>query len=314
MNSDPVVHAVDLHVSYGSFEAVRGVSFDVARGEVFGVVGPNGAGKTSTLKVLAGLLRPSAGLAAVCGFDAVGQRDEVRRRIGYMADFFGVYDYLTVREYLEFFGGMYGIAGADLAARIDAVITTVTLGVKRDAPIRTLSRGMKQRLYLARALVHEPPVLILDEPASGMDPRGRDDMVRTLREVAARGTTVLISSHILDELQDLCTVVAVMEAGRLVGTRALRRSDGGAADVRRFLLLTPEPDRARALSLAAASPQVAAAEPAAEGVWLDVRGGDEAVSAVVRQMVAGGIRVLLPAADSSDLKQIFMRMTKGELM
>lgn len=314
MPLEPVIRVRDLKVSYGAFEAVKGVSFEVAQGDVFGLVGPNGAGKTSTLKVLAGLLPPASGSAAIDGFDVAVRGDDVRRRIGYMADFFGVYDYLTVSEYLEFFGGMYGVNGERLRQRIDAVLTTVTLGAKRDAPIRTLSRGMKQRLYLARAFVHAPPVLILDEPASGMDPRGRDEMVRTLKGAAERGTTIVISSHILDELQDLCTVVGVMEAGRLVGVRGLRPAGEAMPARRRCLLLTPEADRGRALEVAATLSVVKEAGRAADGLWLDIEGGEAAVGDVVRQMVQAGVRVLMPAADGSDLKDIFLRMTKGELM
>jgi len=311
---EPVIAVNGLRVAYGAFEAVRGVSFQVAPGEVFGLVGPNGAGKTSTLKVLAGLMRPSAGVARIAGCDVVSARDDVRRKIGYMADFFGVYDYLTVREYLAFFGGMYGWTGAALEERIAAMLETVSLVVKRDALVRTLSRGMKQRLYLARALVHQPPVLLLDEPASGMDPRGRSEMVATLQKVAAGGTTIIISSHILDELQDLCTTVGIMEAGRLVGTRGLRDESAETADVRRVSLFTPVADRERALALLATLSCVRGTAASGDALLLNVAGGDDAVGGVVKQLVEGGVRVLLPPAGASNLKEIFLKMTRGELM
>lgn len=311
MSSAPLISVSGLAVRYGAFEAVSDVTFAVAAGEVFGLVGPNGAGKTSTLKVLAGLMPPASGTATVAGFDVLAQRDQVRRRIGYMADFFGVYDYLTAHEYLAFFGGMYGLAGAELDARIGEILAVVTLTQKRHAPVRTLSRGMKQRLYLARALVHRPPVLILDEPASGLDPRGRAEMVATLRQAAVAGTAVIISSHILDELQDLCHEVGVMEAGRLVGTRNLR-ADAGAT--RRVRLLTPPADRERAVAVATALPDVTAAGLAADAVLLEIAGGDDALAAVVARLVGAGVRVLLPPAETSDLKEVFLKMTKGELM
>ena len=313
MSTDPVVQVEGLHVAYGAFEAVRDVSFTVGRGVAFGLVGPNGAGKTSTLKVLAGLLRPSGGRAAVAGHDVILERDAMVRNIGYMADFFGVYDYLTVYEYLEFFGGMYGMRGRALRSGIDDAIARVALVSKRDARIATLSRGMKQRLYLARALVHQPSVLILDEPASGMDPRGRDEMVRMLKQTTASGTTILISSHILDELQDLCTVIGVMEAGRLVGLHDL--VGGQNMDTsRRYLLLTPAADRERARGLALELDVVSDIAPTPDGFLLTVTGGEHAVSNVVQAMVRAGVHVLLPRADASDLKDMFLRMTKGELM
>ncbi len=313
MSAEPVIDVDNLRVAYGALEAVRGVSLRVGAGTVFGLVGPNGAGKTSTLKVLAGLLRPSGGAARVCGFDVLAERDDVRRSIGYMADFFGVYDYLTVREYLAFFGGMYGLRGADLAGKVEAAIASVALAGKRDALIHTLSRGMKQRLYLARAWVHRPRVLILDEPASGMDPRGRNEMVDALRRTAADGVTVLISSHILDELEHVCSMVGVMEAGRLVGVHEMRPEEAHGAGARRLLLLSPRADRDRALALAPTLPGVRGAGPAEDGLWLDVSGGDDAVAEVVRRMVEHDVRVLLPAAGGARLKQVFLHMTKGEL-
>ncbi len=309
----PLVCVRNLRVTYGTFDAVHDFSFSVHRGEVFGLVGPNGAGKTSTLKVLTGLLRPSAGSASVCGYDVVKQSDDARRCIGYMADFFGVYDYLTVYEYLTFFGGMYGLQGRSLAAGIDAAIALVSLEGKRQAFIRTLSRGMKQRLYLARALVHGPQVLILDEPASGMDPRGRDDMVRALKKLATDGTTVVISSHILDELEDLCTDIGVMEAGQFAGIHRLHPMQRKDRTGNRYLLHTPETERARALALARTLKQVKAAGPAAAGVWLDIEGDETAVSDIVRQMVAAGISVLLPATERTYLRDVFMSMTKGDI-
>jgi ABC-2 type transport system ATP-binding protein len=311
MSAAPTISVAKLAVHYGAFEAVSDVTFAVAAGEVFGLVGPNGAGKTSTLKVLAGLLPPAAGTATVAGCDVLTERDSVRQRIGYMADFFGVYDYLTVHEYLAFFGGMYGLAGEDLDVRIGEMLAAVTLAPKRHAPVRTLSRGMKQRLYLARALVHKPPVLILDEPASGLDPRGRAEMVATLRKAADGGTAVIISSHILDELQDLCHAVGVMEAGRLVGTRDLRAAAGVT---RRVRLLTPVADRERAVAAATAMPAVTAAALTADAVLLEIAGGDDELAVVVARLVAAGVRVLLPPADTSDLKEVFLKMTTGELM
>ena len=268
----------DLTVRYGALTAVNRISVEVAEGEIFGLVGPNGAGKTTSLKVLAGLLLPDEGSVEVDGLDVVAQRDVVRTRIGYMADFFGVYDYLTVHEYLWFFGAMYAVPERDLESRIGETLETVNLVAKRAAFVRTLSRGMKQRLYFGRALLHRPRLLVLDEPASGMDPRGRAELVETLKRANQQGATIVISSHILDELQTLCTSVGVMEAGRLTGTQALRRPDPDAAR-RRVLLMVAAGDRERAVALLAEGGLAFAVRATEAGILLETRDDDAAVRA-----------------------------------
>jgi ABC-2 type transport system ATP-binding protein len=307
MNAVEVRH---LTVRYGSLTAVNSVSFSVPRGEIFGLVGPNGAGKTTTLKVLCGILHPDSGSVVVDGNDMVSEPSTVKPRVGYMADFFGVYDYLTAREYLEFFGGLYGIK-AGLEDRIRAMLATVQLEIKANAYVGTLSRGMKQRLYLARALIHDPDLLILDEPASGLDPRGRAELADTLRDVNARGKTIIISSHILSELQDFVTSIGIMETGRLTAIRSVR-SPGGAATRHVFLHVAPD-DMDRACGLLSATQSVSDVRRSRDGLVLCLPDSDEAVAACVRSLVSGGIRVLLPRADA-DLKEIFMKLTRGELM
>lgn len=320
MPPEPVIHVRDLVVRYGALTAVNRASFTVAAGTVFGLVGPNGAGKTSTLKVLAGLLRPDAGAAAVCVCDAVTARDALRARIGYMADFFGVYDYLTVEEYLAFFGGMYGLSGERLATRIAATLDCVTLAGKRPALVKTLSRGMKQRLYFARALIHDPPVLILDEPASGMDPRGRAELVATLKDLGRAGKTIVISSHILDELQDLCDHVGIMETGRLVAARPLRRAVGAPAG-RAILLAVAAATRERALAWLGARPGVTILDARGATLRLGIADDDAAATALLRDMLDAGLAPLPPRADDAaagagneDLRAIFLGLTRGELM
>lgn len=302
----------DLTVRYDSLVAVNGISLDVGAGEIFGLVGPNGAGKTTTLKVVSGLLLPDGGDVRVDGLDVVSKRHEVRTKLGYMADFFGVYDYLTVHEYLAFFGGMYGVEDQALDTNIASALETVNLVQKRDSFVKTLSRGMKQRLYFARMLVHSPKLLILDEPASGMDPRGRSELIETLRRVNREGKTIVISSHILEELQALCTSVGVMEAGRLVGIRKLQAAS--AESRRHVLLCVVEEDLGRAAGWLAHNPEVFSFANVPGGLALEVKDDDSAVSALVRDMVGAGIRVLLPKSDASDLREIFLKMTKGELM
>jgi ABC-2 type transport system ATP-binding protein len=214
----PAVATRGLTKRYGSLVALDALDLVIERGSVFGVIGPNGAGKSTTLSILATLLLPTAGEARVCGHDPVTQPGAVRRRVGYMPDVMGVYDRLRVDEYLEFYAAAYRIPRNQWATLVDDLLELVGLEVKRDAMVDELSRGMKQRLSLARALVHDPDLLILDEPASGLDPRARiefRDLVLALQEL---GKTVLISSHILAELQSMCSEVAIIEAGKLLAS------------------------------------------------------------------------------------------------
>jgi ABC-2 type transport system ATP-binding protein len=307
------MNAVDvgnLTVRYGSLTAVNCVTFSVPRGEIFGLVGPNGAGKTTTLKVLCGILQPDAGTVLVGGADMVLDPGRVKPRVGYMADFFGVYDYLTAREYLEFFGGLYGVRDG-IEERIHEMLRTVQLEGKTNSFVGTLSRGMKQRLYVARALIHDPELLILDEPASGLDPRGRAELADTLRGLHARGKTIIISSHILSELQDFVTSIGIMETGRLTAVRSLRIPTGTA---RRHVLLHLVPtDTDAAAGILSAMSGVSDVSRTRDGLVLSLPDSDDAVAGAVRALVSGGIRVLLPRADA-DLKEIFMKLTKGELM
>ncbi|MGH9187149.1 MAG: ABC transporter ATP-binding protein [Acidimicrobiales bacterium] len=203
---------------YGDLFAVRDVDLAVPRGSVFGLIGPNGAGKTTTMAILASLLRPTAGQVEVAGANPVIHPREVRRRVGYMPDVVGVYDNLRVQEYLEFFAASYRIPRRSWPSLIDGLLELVDLTTKRGAAVDSLSRGMKQRLSLARALVHDPEVLILDEPASGLDPRARIDLRNLINELRDMGKTVVISSHILPELEEVCTEVAIVEAGRLLAS------------------------------------------------------------------------------------------------
>ena len=208
----------ELSKHYGNLHAVDRMDLEIPAGSAFGLIGPNGAGKSTTMAILASLLAPTSGSVEVAGFDPTSEPREVRRRLGYMPDVMGVYDNLRVDEYLQFFAASYGIDRSAWSRLVDGLLELVDLNVKRDAMVDSLSRGMKQRLSLARALVHDPEVLILDEPASGLDPRARVELRGLLAELRAMGKTVVISSHILAELEEMCTHVAVMEAGRLLAS------------------------------------------------------------------------------------------------
>ena len=218
MSSESGIAVQGLVKQYGRLAALNGVSFSVPRGSIYGFLGPNGAGKTTTLRILATLLQPTGGQAWVAGEDVTRHPAAARRHIGYMPDFFGVYDDLTVREYLEFYAQAHGVPRVRWPKTIADLLELVDLGYKRDEFVETLSRGMKQRLGLTRCLVHDPEVLLLDEPASGLDPRARVEMREVLKEIASMGKAVLISSHILPELEDLSTEVGIIYRGRMVAS------------------------------------------------------------------------------------------------
>ncbi len=307
-----MIRVDNLTVRYGSLTAVDRLSLDVASGALFGLIGSNGAGKTTTLKVVSGLLLPAEGTVRVNDLDVVNQRHAVQASIGYMADFFGVYDYLTAVEYLTFFGALYGLDEPARSERVDRLLEMTNLAEKRDAGIRELSRGMKQRLYFARALVHDPDVLILDEPASGMDPRGRADMSAILRDLHRAGKTIVISSHILGELEDLCTSIGVLERGKLVGTRSLRE---GGLEQRVTVMLHVHPgDLQKTGACLDAMPGIDSMAEAGNRFRVTVSGGDDAVSVLIGDLVRAGVRLRLPHHGGDRLQDVFMKMTKGELM
>ena len=211
-----MIEAHDLTKKYGELFAVKSLELDLQKGDVFGFIGPNGAGKTTTMRILATLLNPTWGEAYVCGYSIYTHPKEIRRVIGYMPDFFGVYDDMKVIEYLEFFAAAYRIKGAARRKICDEVLELVDLSYKRDALVTSLSRGMTQRLGLARVLLHDPQVLLLDEPASGLDPRARIEIAGCSRSCATLGKTIMVSSHILPELADICNKIGIIERGELL--------------------------------------------------------------------------------------------------
>src|SRR3954452_132073 len=211
-----MIETRDLTKTYGDLYALNRLTLKLEKGDVYGFIGPNGAGKTTTMRILATLLNPSWGEASVCGYSIYTGSKDIRRVMGYMPDFFGVYDDMKVIEYLEFFAAAYRIKGAERRRKCEQVLELVDLGYKRDALVTSLSRGMTQRLGLARVLLHEPQVLLLDEPASGLDPRARIEMRGLLKELRNMGKTILVSSHILPELADICNKIGIIERGKLL--------------------------------------------------------------------------------------------------
>jgi len=297
---------------YGRSLAVAGLELEIEQGEIFGLVGPNGAGKTTTLKMLATLLPPSAGDAEVGGHSVRRQPDAVRNVIGYMPDTFGVYDDMRVWEYLDFFGRCYGLPAARRRQMIGDLLELVDLADKRGAYVQELSRGMQQRLCLAHALVHDPQVLLLDEPASGLDPRARVELRELLRELRSLGKTIVISSHILPELEELCTSVAIIDHGKVLASGrvddiAERFRVGG---VYRVAVVGDDARVAAAEQHFAASPDVASVvrRPSGE-IEFALRGDADAAAAVLTAAVQAGVRVSSFAPAASDLEELFLQIT-----
>jgi ABC-2 type transport system ATP-binding protein len=309
-----VVRAERLTKRYNGSLAVAGIDLEVEAGEIFGLVGPNGAGKTTTLKMLATLLPPTAGDAAIVGHSIRREADDVRRVIGYMPDTFGVYDDMRVWEYLDFFGRCYELPAARRRQMIADLLELVDLAHKREAYVQDLSRGMQQRLCLAHALVHDPQVLLLDEPASGLDPRARVELRELLRELRALGKTIVISSHILPELEELCTSLAIIDHGRVLASGRVdeihERFRVGSVYRLRLIGGSDEVDAIEALL--ATLPEVASVARQPDGLLeLALRGSDEAAAAVLTPVVRAGGRVASFAPAASDLEELFLQITDG---
>jgi ABC-2 type transport system ATP-binding protein len=307
-----IVQTEGLVKRYDRTLAVAGIDLLVEGGEIFGLVGPNGAGKTTILRMLATLLRPSAGTAEIAGWSVTRNPDEVRRVLGFMPDVFGVYDDMKVWEYLDFFARCYGLPAAGRRRMIGDLLELVDLADKRDQYVQTLSRGMQQRLCLAHALVHDPQVLLLDEPASGLDPRARVELRELLRELRSLGKTILISSHILPELEELCTSVAIVDRGLVLAQGRVadieRRLRFGAVLRVRLLLEGEALEAARARF--AQDEDVASAALLADGtIELGFRGDDAATARLLASSVAAGLPIVSFARAASDLEELFLQVT-----
>jgi ABC-2 type transport system ATP-binding protein len=309
-----VVVTRDLVKRFPGTLAVAGLDLTVGEGEIFGLVGPNGAGKTTTLRILATLLAATSGHAEIAGIDVRRDPDSARRVLGFMPDVFGVYDDMKVWEYLDFFARCYGISAAKRRRMIGDLLDLVDLGNKRDSYVQGLSRGMQQRLCLAHTLVHDPQVLLLDEPASGLDPRARVELRELLRELRTLGKTIVISSHILPELEELCTAVAIVDHGQVL-------AHGKVADIERRLrygavlrvhVLGDGEAVERARNHFAADPGVASVASTDDGqVEIGFRGDDDASAQLLASAVAAGIRIATFSRAASDLEELFLQVTSG---
>jgi len=307
-----VISVKDLTKTYGTRIALDRVSFEVPRGEIFGFVGPNGAGKTTTIRILAALLEPTEGQALIDGADVTRQPDLVHERLGYMPDFFGVYDQLTVSEYLHFYAACYRQPKQRRQKIVDDLLELVGLPERRNQAVDTLSRGLKQRLCLARALVHDPAVLLLDEPASGLDPRARVEMREILKTLQGMGKTIVISSHILPELTELCTMVGIIDHGKIRATGpvqdVIRRLTSG-----RRLRINVLGRREEAATILASLPAVRGVETIDGALEARFEGDEAAAAAILQAMIAAGLRVSGFAQMDSDLEDAFLKATSEEV-
>lgn len=311
-----IIEVDGLTKQYGRLTALNNLSLAVEQGGMVGFIGPNGAGKTTTMRILTTLLQPTSGQAWVAGYSVTRQPREVRRIVGYMPDFFGVYEDMKVWEYLDFFAACYDIPQTTRPGMIDDLLALVDLSHKKEEFVDNLSRGMKQRLCLARTLAHDPQVLILDEPASGLDPRARIEMRELLRELKNMGKTIFFSSHILSEVADICTSIAVLEAGHLVAygdmtemKQKLRphrvvqvRTLGQLESLQKVLMMNDHVSRILT---------PADIELPPDTIQFDFTGSDRQMSSLLAELIQGEIPIVSFSEDGGDLEDIFLQVTRG---
>lgn len=314
-DADLIIETRGLNKRYGRLHAVNNLNLHVPRGAIYGFVGPNGAGKTSTMRILTTLMQPTAGEAFINGYSVIAQPREVRRAIGYMPDFFGVYEDMKVWEYLDFFAACYEIPESERPGLIRDLLELVDLGARREDMVDKLSRGMKQRLCLARTLAHDPDVLILDEPASGLDPRARVEIRELLIELAKMGKTIFFSSHILADVSEICTHIGIIEAGQMV-------MQGPINEIRKQLtphrtivitLLDRVNDAKETIMNLAGIESITDLAPEDGKPRIKVEFSDEKTtkSDLLKALTMRDIAVDNFAEESSDLETVFMKVTKG---
>jgi ABC-2 type transport system ATP-binding protein len=307
-----VIKASQLTKKYDEMYAIRDIDLDLGQGDLFGFIGPNGAGKTTTMRIIATLLTPTYGEAYVCGHSIYTHPKEIRRLVGYMPDFFGVYDDMTVIEYLEFFAAAYRIAPQARRKRCNEMLEVVDLDFKRDAFANTLSRGQTQRLGLARVLLHDPAVLLLDEPLSGLDPRARIEMRALMRRLGGMGKTIIVSSHILPELADVCNKVGIIDSGVLIANDDVNSIIRKVRPNVVLLIETADPSQTEAAAKILEQ-QTATDSVEVKGRQLRVliKTTVEDYSDLASALISSGIRIRKFAEEEINLESAFMAFTKG---
>jgi len=305
-----MIETKNLTKNYGNLTAVDDLNLTIKDGDIFGFIGPNGAGKTTTMRVLVTLLEPTRGTAFINGLNVTKDGKKVRRLVGYMPDFMGVYDDLKVFEYLEFFAAAFGIERKKRKSIVEGVLELTDLESKKSATVDSLSRGMQQRLGLARVLIHDPKVLILDEPASGLDPRARIEIRELLRELKRMGKTIMISSHILSELEEICDHVGIIEHGKLIfsGTmEEIRPRLGIQSKVR--VRVAKHQDKA--IDLLSALPQVRQVQAVGDEIAITFHDGQDSDGIVARTLVKANLDIISIQPERLKLDDAFLQLTKG---
>ncbi len=305
-----IIRAVNLSKRYNNFVALKGLNLEIEAGDLFGFIGPNGAGKTTTIRILATLLEPTSGEAHIDGINVMKDPYAVKRIVGYMPDSFGVYDGMRLREYLDFFGAAYRIPLKQRRAIIDDVLQLTDLHSRADDFVSAFSRGMKQRCCLAKTLIHDPKVLLLDEPASGLDPRARIEIKELLKTLQSMGKTILISSHILSELGDMCNKIAIIERGQLLAAgpfRDILKEIRQTREIRLGVIGGAE----TAANILAATAGVSNIEQSGNEFQFEASLGPVQMADLVGTLVQQGVRVVNFAEDEGTLEDVFLHVTKG---
>jgi ABC-2 type transport system ATP-binding protein len=308
-----VIETRYLTKQYKDLIALDKLNLTIDRGDIYGFIGPNGAGKTTTIRILATLLRPTSGQAFVCGYSVNGQAKHIRRKIGYVPDEFGIYEDMTVTEYLEFFAALYEINGKERQRVIKDVLELTDLAYKKDAQVDSLSRGMRQRLALARVLLHDPDVLLLDEPASGLDPRARIEIRELLKELRSMGKTILISSHILSELAELCNKVGIIERGQLLFSGPVEEILAKVRSHDVVQLKVREGTEHAVAALRAHDLVVRADVIDGDVVEVQLKEAATDISFVPAFLQEKGFKLLMVREEEIDLEDAFMKVTKGQV-
>lgn len=299
----------DLNKSYGKFKALDNLNLEIEKGELFGFVGPNGAGKTTTMRIVSGLLSADSGEVQVDGMDALKNPQKIKEKIGYMPDFFGVYDNLKALEYMEFYASIYGITGREAMKLCYELMELVNLADKADSYVDGLSRGMKQRLCLARSLVHNPELLILDEPASGLDPRARFEMKEILRNLSSMGKTIIISSHILPELAEMCSSIGIIEHGSMV-------VKGQVGEIMRKmttsnpLVMEIVEGQEQAVRILKENPLVENISIRENSISMGFKGEQKEEAELLASLIRGNVLVASFVREEGNLEALFMQLTE----
>ncbi|MCD8035895.1 MAG: ABC transporter ATP-binding protein [Clostridiales bacterium] len=302
---------IELNKKYGKFTALDSLSMNITENSIFGFVGPNGAGKTTTMKIMAGLLKADSGNIYVNGEDILKNPKSIRDKIGYMPDFFGVYDDLKVSEYMDFYAGTYYIPYAERLELIDNLLEIVDLSGKKDVYVDSLSRGMKQRLCLARSLIHDPDLIILDEPASGLDPRARVEMKEILKQLREMGKTIIVSSHILPELAEMCSEIGIIDHGQLV-TQGTVTEIMNKIHKKRIVRAKLSSGKDNLIRLLKEQSTVSDIVENTDDIEFAFNGKNEDLVSILRNIIMNGIPIYSFSENEGNLEEIFMTVTGGE--